>query len=185
MFNQAPALRLTIPTPFLAPDLNRIQREYMGCVVSLEEIVTMVLFIEYFCLEHEREFIRADYTTSLMSRFNQYNSTLRDTDEEYVQHLLNLGTRIPFNLELFAKGYRSVEMKSYIDRSRRKFQNHYLFICENIDRFYNAVATFYRESPNHHTTLTNLASQYLGFMPKVTRNEDLSLNLVLIKGSII
>ena len=185
MFNQTTSLRLTIPTPFLPPELAQIQRDYMGYVVSMEEIVTMVLFIEYFCLDYEREFIRADYTTNLMQRFNQYNATLRGTDEEYVKHLISLGIPMPFNLEWFAKGYRSVEMKSYIGRSRRKFQNHYLFICENIDKYYTAVSTFYRESTNHHASLSKLAHQYLGFMPKVTQNEDRSLNLVLIKGSII
>lgn len=185
MFNQPTSLRLTIPTPYLSPQLSQIQRDYMGYVVSMEEIVTMVLFIEYFCLEYEREFIRADYTSNLMRRFDQYNATLRGTDEEYVHHLLKLGTPLPFNVELFAKGYRSEEMKSYIGRSRRKFQNHYLFLCENIDKFYTAVATFYLESPNHHATLTRLAHEYLGFMPKVTMNEDRSLNLVLVRGSII
>jgi hypothetical protein len=47
MYNIQQALRLTIPTPFLPPDLAEIQRNYMGYVVSMEEIVTMVIFIDY------------------------------------------------------------------------------------------------------------------------------------------
>ena len=185
MYNIQQALRLTIPTPFLPPDLAEIQRNYMGYVVSMEEIVTMVIFIEYFCLEEERDFIRADYIANLMDRFNQWNASVRGTDEEFIQHLINIGKPIPFNLQSFYKGYRPPETLSFIGRTRRKFQNHYLFICENIDNIYSVVKSFYRESPNHNQTLNGLAREYLGFMPKVTRNEDCSLNLLLIKGSII
>ena len=178
-------VHLTIPMPYFTDDLTEVYREYIEPQLPLVEIVSIVLFIEYFSDEQDRSQLRSEYLTNVIGRFGRYNVGTRGTDEQFVHLLMSHGVPLPFNTEQFLRGSKTHDARNALNRLRVKYQRHYLKLSENIDLIYNAIASFYRNSPRQNQVFDSLSREFTGFLPRVTINRDHSLGLTVVRHSVI
>lgn len=178
-------VHLTIPLPVFPPELAEVYYGFLQPQFPLEELVSIVLFIEYFSDETDRDHLRSEYLTSVLGRFSKYNVGTRGTDEQFVELLLSHGQPLPFNTERFLTGHKTFDAQTAVNRIRVKYQRHYLFLSENVDLFYNSVLSFYRNSPRQNQVFSALAKDYMGFLPRVSINRDHSLGLTVVRHSVI
>lgn len=178
-------VHLTIPMPVFPTNMAEIYRDYLQANLPLEELVSIVLFIEYFSHDTDRDHLRSEYLTSVLARFSKFNVGTRGSDEHFLELLLSHGERLPFNTERFLEGHKTFDAQTALNRIRVRYQRHYLCVSENVDLFYNAVLSFYRNSPRQHQVFTTLAQDYMGFLPRVAINRDHSLGLTVVRHSVI
>lgn len=178
-------IQLTIPMPIFPSHLEEIYNETLKPCLSVEELVSMVIFIEYFADDTDRDHLRSEYLTSVLQRWGKYNVGTRGTTEQFLQLLMSHNYPLPFDPYRFLAGHQPWSAVTAINRIREKFQRHYLYVSENVDVFYNAVVSFYSNSPRQRQVLSSLATEFMGFLPKITVNRDRSLELTVIRHSVI
>lgn len=176
---------LTLPLPTIHPDVMAAYTENLAPYLPVEEVVSMVVFIEYFSEELDREVMRADYIANVLSRYSIFNVNRCRTDEELLEYLIQIGKPIPFTVSSYRKGWREPAAVSFLGRIRKRYQAQYLKSTESLDLFYNAIWSFYSNSPVHHNSLNQLSEHYIGFLPKVIINRDGSLGLMIVQHSVI
>lgn len=165
LFEPTQNLHLVIAPPQVTPSVDDCYNNCLKYHLDIQELISMLLFIEWFSETEDRDMLRMAYQTSILERYRKLDVAHFKTDAEFAQHYASVGGQLPFNLTAFMNGYQTDFDKSWVRRARVNYQRNILFISENIDNLYNDILDFYRKHPRVNNLLTEAAQKYVGFFP--------------------
>lgn len=143
-------------------------------------MVSIVLFIEYFSIIDDSEYLKDEYIHNVIHRFRDQNIGRFGTDEEFLQYILDRKLPISFNGHAYLKGYRPLVMQCNLARLKQKHHRDYLCLCETVVKLYNEIKNSYRGSTKHDAIIRNVATNYPNVHPGVRFNRDGSIQLTLL-----
>lgn len=199
---------LRIARPTVLPEMGEYYAQHLQHRISIEELVGMMLFVEYFAQPEDRDFLRGTYFTTLHDRFKRHDLGRKELGEVMVDsffHGANLNIR-PYMLNRAATTYVKDTIMRDIDpaakprvwcfeddlqlcvggihelmRYRNRHQQYFLDLTEKIDHLYHAIREFYLHS-QHHPQLTKLAGICYGGVPNIASHTATHIDIHVIIG---
>ncbi len=165
LFEPTQNIHLVIVPPLVSPPVEEAYRNFLKYHLDLQELISMLLFIEWFSVDEDRDMLRMAYQTSILERYRRIDAAHFKTDEEFVTHYVSVGGQLPFDLATFLNGHRSEYDLHWVNRVRSSYQRNILFISENIDNLYNDILNYYQKHPKVNQLLKEASQQYVGYFP--------------------
>ena len=165
LFEETQNLHLVIAPPQVSPAIDDCYNNFLKYHLDIQELISMLLFIEWFSDPEDRDMLRMTYQTSILERYRKVDAAHFKSDAEFAQHYLSVGGTLPFDLTSFMNGHQSEFDRSWVRRARVNYQRNILFISENINNLYNDILSFYRKHPRVSNLLDEAARKYVGFFP--------------------
>ena len=185
---------LRLARPAILENLASYFHTNLSKYISIEEMVGMVVFIEYFSNEIDRGIIREGYFTNLAERFAKHDLG-RKTWQEVMVHAVHNEPAVnvkPYMLNRSEAVYikesilqdidpsikpkiltyedtfqKAVGGMSDVMRYQRRHQNIFLEIGEYIEKIYQAIYQYYLHS-GHNRTLMELSGRCYGGVPRIS-----------------
>ena len=200
------SLRLTRPA--ILEELATYYAMHLQADISIEELVGMVVFIEYFALEEDRSEMRGSYFNNLASRFSKYDIGRKEMQEVMLHsiyheanldikpHLLNQAKSVYIKDTIFTDFDPTVkpstlvfedELKQslggldHLHRYQRRHQNYFLELSEYIERLYVSIHQFYTHT-RHHQQLKALSGYCYGGVPKISSYTCTHIDIQVVVG---
>lgn len=167
LFEPTRNFHIVISPPGLSKEMQDIYNSFLQYHVALGEIVSIAIFIEWFSAIEDRDTIKSAYITSIIHRCHRTDNTSFVTDADFVKYYIAIGGKVPFNLDVYFRGYSSPNDQAWINRMRIKFQREFLSISETLDKLYTEIINFYRSNPKTGPLLDQAAENYVGYTPVV------------------
>lgn len=165
LFEPTQNLHLVIVPPRVSAAVDDCYNSFLKYHLDIQELISMLLFIEWFSDTEDRDMLRMSYQTSILERYRKLDVAHFKTNEDFVKHYVSVGGQLPFDLTTFVNGHQTEYDKVWINRVRTSYQRNILFISENIDKLYNEILNFYKKHPKVNGLLTEAAQRYIGFFP--------------------
>ena len=185
---------LRLARPAILDNLAQFYVKHLQERISIEELVGMMVFIEYFASEEDKDIIRSTYFTDLANRFRQHDLGRKEWQDVMVAsihnganlhikpHMLNRSEGIYIKETVAVDFDPTAEHKllkvvdtfqqnlgglNEINRYRTRHQNLFLQISEYIEKLYVAIHQYYRHT-GHHQQLLQLSGSCYGGVPKIS-----------------
>lgn len=200
------SLRLTRPA--ILEELASYYAMHLQSCISIEELVGMVVFIEYFALPEDRSEMRGSYFNNLASRFSRHDIGRKGMHEVMLDsifheaklpikpYLLNQSKAVyikdtimtdfdpatkPNILEFDDELKQSLGGLDHLHRYQRRHQNYFLELSEYIERLYVSIHQFYTHT-GHHRQLEALSGYCYGGVPKISSYTCTHIDIQVVVG---
>lgn len=201
-------LRLTRPA--ILEELAAYYAMHLQSRISIEELVGMVVFIEYFALPEDRSEMRGSYFNTLASRFSRHDIGRKGMQEvmlDSIFHEVNLGikphllnqskavyikdtvltdidpTVKPKMLEFDDELKQTLGGLDNLNRYQRRHQNYFLELSEYIERIYVSIHQFYTHT-GHNRQLEALSGCCYGGVPKISSYTCTHIDIQVVVGEV-
>lgn len=185
---------LRLARPAILEHLAQFYAEHLQERISIEELVGMMVFIEYFASEEDRDVLRSTYFTDLANRFARHDLGRKEWQDvmlDAIHNNANIAIK-PYMLNraeaVYIKETVAVDFDPTAEhkllhvedtfqanhgglgnvmRYRKYHQNIFLQISEYIEKLYIAIQQYYRHT-GHHQQLTMLSGNCYGGIPQIS-----------------
>lgn len=181
---------LTVSKPPLTDELFAFFHENLNSHLFIEEMVAIVIFTEYLCLDEDKDIFKGAYLDSVFKRFARYNTGSLSHPELYA-HALNYGVPLKVHPTALQRAEKTYMLESAIvdagfdplvrsevndvlmaiggvqelDRYRKATQSKYLYMCETTNKLFDYIVCFYKAT--HSQVLDTLRGRFAGGAPRV------------------
>lgn len=201
---------LRVSRPALTDELAHFFMQNLYSKISIEELVGMVIFIEWFSANEDRDILRATYFTNLAERFNQHDLGRKDWEDVMMHashnapgldikpHMLNRHKAIFVKETIYSDIDPTIKAKQLVIESdfqrlhggmatlmkyQRDHQNIFLEITEYIEKVYIAIHQFYANSA-HNGVLQQLVGSCYGGIPKISSATCTHIDIQVVVGEV-
>ena len=75
-------LSVQIPCAEFTGDVEEVYVEHIACVLPREELIAIVIFLEYFSLPEDREHVKNDYLVNILQRYTHFHKLGKNFDAQ-------------------------------------------------------------------------------------------------------
>ena len=201
---------LRLARPAIIEQLAQFYVQHLQERISIEELVGMMVFIEYFASVEDRDVLRSTYFIELANRFSRHDLGRKEWQDvmlDSIHNGANLSIK-PYMLNrsegLYIKETVAVDFDpsaehkllkvvdnfqqimgglNEVNRYRSHHQNLFLQISEYIEKLYIAIQQYYRHT-GHHQQLLQLSGNCYGGIPKISSTTCTHIDIQVAFGEV-